>query len=91
MTINLSRRSTLLQGIGGILSVDAIISLARLHKKEQFRVVWVGDGNAAISGQVRVAPVDPNSSFWDDVLEVTTDSELKAAMAPGDRSWAATC
>ncbi len=91
MTINLSRRGTLLQGIGGILSVDAIISLARLHKKEQFRVVWVGDGNAAISGQVRVAPVDPNSSFWDDVLEATTDSELKAAMAPGDRSWAATC
>ena len=91
MTINLSRRGTLLQGIGGILSVDAIISLARLHKKEQFRVVWVGDGNATTSGQVGVAPVDPNSSFWDDVLEATTDSELEAAMAPGDRSWAATC
>ena len=91
MTINLGRHGTLLQGIGGILSVDAVISLARLHKKEQFRVVWVGDGNATTSGQVRVAPVDPNSSFWDDVLEATTDSELEAAMAPGDRSWAATC
>jgi hypothetical protein len=89
MTIDISLRGALLQGVAGALKTGDIISLARSHKKEQFRVVWVGAKKAATSGQMGVAPVDPNSSFWDDALQEMPESEYEADTAPSDRSWAA--
>jgi len=79
MTINIGRHGALLDGIHGMLAQGDIISLARLHKKEQFRVAWVGGEDTPEAGQVGVAAVDPNTSFWDEVLEATAQSGLETA------------
>jgi hypothetical protein len=79
MTINISRRGALLDGIHGMLGAGDIISLARLHKKEQFRVAWVGGEDTPGAGQIGVAAVDPNTSFWGEVLEATAQSGLETA------------
>lgn len=79
MTVNISRRGALLDGIHGMLEPGNKISLARLHKKEQFRVTWVGGKDTPAAGQIGVAAVDPNTSFWDEVLEATAQSGLEAA------------
>ncbi len=81
MTINISRRGALLKGVRGLLMPGNTISLARLRKKERFRVAWAGEKDTSEAGQVGVAPVDPNTSFWDDVPEVITPSERETASA----------
>ena len=83
MTVNISRRGALLDGIHGMLRLGDKISLARLHKKEEFRVAWVGGENTPAAGQIGVAAVDPNTSFWDEVLEATAQSGLEAASLHG--------
>jgi hypothetical protein len=84
MTVNISRRGALLEGIHGVLGPGDKISLARLHKKEQFRVTWVGGEDTPAAGQIGVAAVDPNTSFWDEVLEATAQSGLEAASLRGN-------
>jgi len=84
MTVNISRRGALLEGIHGMLGPGDKISLARLHKKEQFRVTWVGGEDTPAAGQIGVAAVDPNTSFWDEVLEATAQSGLEAASLRGN-------
>ncbi len=81
MTINVSRRGALLKGVRGMLMPGNTISLARLHKEERFRVAWVGDKSTPGAGQVGVgvAPVDPDTSFWDDVPEIMTPPEGETA------------
>ncbi len=83
MTINISRRGALLDGIHGMLGPGDIISLARGHKKEQFRVAWVGADDTPAAGQIGVAAVDPNTSFWNEVLEATAQSGLETANLRG--------
>ena len=83
MTVNISRRGALLEGIHGLLEPGNKISLARLHKKEQFRVTWVGGKDTPAAGQIGVAAVDPNTSFWAEVLEATAQSGLEAASLRG--------
>jgi hypothetical protein len=83
MTVNISRRGALLDGIHGMLGPGNKISLARLHKKEQFRVTWIGGEDTPAAGQIGVAAVDPNTSFWDEVLEATAQSGLEAASLRG--------
>lgn len=83
MTINISRRGALLDGIHGLLRASDIIFLGRLQKKEQFRVAWVGEDNSPAAGQIGVAAVDPNTSFWNEVLEATAQSGLEMACMRG--------
>jgi len=84
MTINISRRGALLDGVHGMLGQGDIISLARLQKKEQFRVAWVGGEDTPAAGQIGVAAVDPNTSFWDEVLAATAQSGLETASVRGN-------
>jgi PilZ domain len=84
MTVNISRRGALLDGIHGMLKPGDKISLSRLHKKEEFRVAWVGGEDTPAAGQIGVAAVDPNTSFWDEVLEATAQSGLEAASLRGN-------
>ena len=85
MTVNISRRGALLDGIHGMLGLGDKISLARLHKKEQFRVAWVGGEDTPAAGQIGVvAAVDPQTSFWDEVLEATAQSGLETASVRGN-------
>jgi hypothetical protein len=79
MTVNISRRGALLEGIHGMLEPGAKISLSRLQKKEQFRVAWVKADSTQAAGQIGVAALDPNTSFWDEVLAATAQSGLEAA------------
>jgi hypothetical protein len=83
ITVNISRRGALLEGIHGILEPGARIYLARLQKKEEFRVAWVGAEDTPAAGQIGVAAVDPNTSFWDEVLKATAQSGLEAASLRG--------
>jgi hypothetical protein len=83
MTINISRRGALLDGVHGMLKQGDIISLARLQKKEQFRVAWVGAEETAAACQIGVAAVNANSSFWAEVLDATAKSGLEAANIRG--------
>jgi hypothetical protein len=76
MTVNISRRGALLEGIHGMLAPGDKISLARGNKREQFRVARVG-GEDIPAGQIGVAAVDPNTSFWDELLEATPHSAAR--------------
>jgi hypothetical protein len=84
MTINISRRGALLDGIHGMLGSGDKISLARLHRREQFRVAWVGSEDTPAAGQIGVAAVDPNTSFWDEVLEAAAQSGLETTSLRGN-------
>lgn len=89
MTINISRRGALLNDIHGTLRRDDKLYLARNHKKEQFRVAWVGKKDTPEAGHVGVAPINPKTSFWDDVLEKMAPSQQGEAIAftgTGERS-----
>jgi hypothetical protein len=76
-TVNVSRRGAQLAGIHGMLRPGDTIALARLHKKEKFRVTWAGEEGTVAEGQIGVAALDPNSSFWDEVLEAAAKSALE--------------
>jgi methyl-accepting chemotaxis protein len=79
MTVNISRQGSLLQGIHGDLKRGTKIYLSRLHKREPFLVVRIGEENTAEAGQIGVSAVDPNSSFWDDVLREHLNSTTTSA------------
>jgi len=83
ITINISRRGALLEGIHGLLRPNDVISLSRQQKKEEFRVAWVGDDNSPAAGQIGVAAVNPNTTFWNEVLEATAQSGLEMASLRG--------
>jgi hypothetical protein len=83
MTVNISRRGALLEGIHGMLEPGARVSLARLQKKEEFRVAWVGEADTPAAGQIGVAASDQNTSFWDEVLKATAQSGLETASVRG--------
>jgi hypothetical protein len=84
MTINISRRGALLDGVHGLLGQGAIITLTRGQKREQFSVAWVGADETPAAGQIGVAAVDPNTSFWNEVLEATAQSGLETASLRGN-------
>jgi PilZ domain-containing protein len=74
MTINISRRGALLEGIHGMLSPGDKISLARGRKKEEYLVAWVADDKTAAGARIAVTALDPNSSFWDELLPAASES-----------------
>ncbi|MGA7080652.1 MAG: PilZ domain-containing protein [Terriglobales bacterium] len=78
-TINISRRGALLEGVHGMLRPDDKISLSRAQRREEFRVAWVGEDGTGAAGQIGVAAVDPNTSFWSEVLETMVQSRLETA------------
>jgi hypothetical protein len=83
-TINISRRGALLEGIYGRPRPGDRVDLTRAHKKEQFRVAWVGEAGTPSDGQIGVAAVEANSSFWDQDLEGAQQSiELASLRGPG--------
>lgn len=69
MTVNISRRGALLEGIHGELKFSDKVSLTRGGKKEEFRVAWVRDADTPEGARIGVAAVDQNSTFWDKVLD----------------------
>jgi hypothetical protein len=83
MTINISRRGALMEGVHGMLKLGDEIFLSRVRKREQFRVAWVGAEGTPVEGQIGVAAVDPNSTFWDEVLEASASSGLEATSIRG--------
>ncbi|MGB8013442.1 MAG: PilZ domain-containing protein [Terriglobales bacterium] len=86
MTVNISRRGALLEGVHGLLKPGDQIYLSRLRRREQFRVAWVGGNGTPKAGQIGVAAVDPNTTFWSELLETSVESGLEAAGMPGNRS-----
>ncbi len=83
MTVNISRRGALLEGIHGMLREGDKISLTRGRKKEEFLVAWVAEDKSAAGARIAVTALDPNSSFWDDVLPASSEAGTKGASMPG--------
>jgi hypothetical protein len=71
MTVSISRRGALLQGIHGVPGKGERVTLARGTKKEEFLVAWVADDEAGT--RIGVAAVDPETKFWTDVLETASN------------------
>jgi hypothetical protein len=69
MTVNVSRRGAVLSGIYGVVRVGDEVSLTRGRHKAQFRVQWAGEENSPKAGQIGVAAVDADTTFWNEVLE----------------------
>ncbi len=83
-TVNISRRGALLEGIYGRLRPGDRVVLARANKKEQFRVAWVGEAGTPSDGQIGVAALEPNTSFWDQDLDMVQRSmEFTNLRGPG--------
>jgi hypothetical protein len=82
-TVNISRRGALLEGIYGRLGPGDRVVLARGNKKEQFRVAWVGDAGTPSDGQIGVAAVDPNTTFWERDLELAQQAIIEVANLRG--------
>jgi hypothetical protein len=68
MTVNISRRGALLGGVHGKVEPGDKIFLMRAHRKEQFRVAWAGGDGTPGDGQIGVAAMQNDTTFWDDVL-----------------------
>ena len=79
ITIDISPQGASLRDIQATLRAGDKVSLARSGKLEQFLIAWVGAENTPESGQIGVSAVDPTSSFWTDVLEAQSQSELGSA------------
>jgi hypothetical protein len=69
ITVNISRRGALLEGIHGELKFGDKVSLTRGGKKEEFRVAWIRDEDDPEGARIGVAAVDQNTTFWDAALE----------------------
>jgi hypothetical protein len=74
MTVNISRRGALLEGIHGELKFGDQVSLTRGGKKEEFRVAWIRDKDDPEGARIGVAAVDHNTTFWDAALEAANPS-----------------
>ncbi len=81
MTIDISRQGALLQGFRGIIRTGAFVSLSRNHKKQNFRVAWVGAKGTPKAGEIGLSASDPMSGFWDDVLEGQEQPAVRAAQS----------
>ncbi len=79
-TINVSHSGALLRGVRGKLQLGSRVSLARLNKREEFLVAWVGEENTSGAGQIGVSAVGPATSFWDDVIGEHSQAESAGAM-----------
>jgi hypothetical protein len=86
MTVNISRHGALLEGIHGSVKADDKIFLGREHKKEEFRVVSVMEDDALARDRISVAAVDPNTSFWDSVLESVGEFGAETETLRGERA-----
>jgi methyl-accepting chemotaxis protein len=67
-TVNVSRRGASLRGVHGEIPVGSKLTLARLNRREEFRVEWVEAANSANSARVGVSSIKSDTSFWDDVV-----------------------
>lgn len=84
ITVNISRQGALLEGIHGVLTPGAKVCLARGKQKEEFRVTWVADDASPTGARIGVAAVDPNTTFWDEVLKAARQSGLEPASVRPD-------
>jgi hypothetical protein len=82
MTVDVSRTGALLTGIHGRLREGAEVALARQDKQEQFLVAWVGKPDTPESGNIGVSALDPDSTFWSDVIdERSSEDSVEAESA----------
>ena len=86
-TINISRQGAFLRGVHGKLRPGNKISLSRKGKQEPFRVQWVGEKDGPAAGQIRLAALDPVTSFWDDVIDATPPETEMANVPQNDSAW----
>jgi methyl-accepting chemotaxis protein len=78
VTVNVSRTGALLKGIQQKLRLGSSVTVDRGSAQEQFLVAWVGDENTADAGMIGVSSIDPNTGFWNDLLDGRSERESDA-------------
>jgi methyl-accepting chemotaxis protein len=81
-TVNISHQGCLLKGIHRRIERGTTVTLTRANKQEEFMVVWLGEENTPMAGQMGISTIDPRSRFWNDVLVQQTDSEQQSISEP---------
>ncbi len=82
MTVNVSPQGCLLKGVYKKIERGSRVTLARQNRQEDFMVVWLGEENTPMAGQLGISTIDPHSTFWNDVLRQHQASEPGSAYAP---------
>jgi methyl-accepting chemotaxis protein len=72
LTVNISRRGASLEGVRGEIPIGSQVTLARLNRREEFRVEWARAGESGHSGQIGVSAIK-SDSFWEDVIGTSKD------------------
>jgi hypothetical protein len=68
-----------LKGVHRKIERGTRIAISRPNKQEEFMVVWAGEENTPMAGQIGASTIDPHSTFWNDVLKQQPTSEQLAA------------
>jgi methyl-accepting chemotaxis protein len=82
MTVNISPQGCLLKGVYKKIERGSRVTLARQNTQEDFMVVWLGEENTPMAGQLGISTIDPRNTFWDDVLRQHRTPEQEAAFTP---------
>jgi methyl-accepting chemotaxis protein len=78
-TMNISRKGAQLRGIQGTLRRGSSVTLARLNKREEFLIAWIGGEKTHKAGQIGVSAANVATTFWDDVLDEQSRNEPHSA------------
>jgi hypothetical protein len=74
VTVNVSHRGAQLRGVHGSFRPGNQVTVARGPRKETFRTIWVGAEHSPVEGQIGITSVEPESSFWNEILEMAPTS-----------------
>jgi hypothetical protein len=77
-----------LSSLSGKFRRGSEVSLARLRKREQFLIEWVGEKNTPRAGQIGVSAVDRHTSFWSDVIQAQSHGEVAIPLKDRSRKLA---
>lgn len=84
-TYDISPRGARIIGLRGVRSLGDIVALERGRAKSFCRVVWIGEDNSELRGQVGVQAVEVDRTMWDAELremEEVYDPILKDNLPP---------
>jgi len=72
-TYDISARGARITGLRDIKQAGEIITVERGGSKIFCRVVWVGDGNSRLQGQIGIQPVELDRAMWEAELNELED------------------
>jgi len=86
-TYDISERGARVTGLGSVKQTGEILAVERGRNKSFCRVVWIGEPNSELQGQIGIECVESDGTLWDNELQdmeeaydpILTDGGLKKA------------